>query len=108
MSAWALLARFLARRSVSDWLIRRAMRTPYTHIADDSGQIVYMEHYWLFNPYPPFSSGKRTGLRSWLPSIRLHKILIRDQDRDLHDHPWNARTVILRGGSKEAPPSGIR
>jgi len=20
-----------------------------------------------------------------------------DQDRDMHDHPWNARTVILRG-----------
>lgn len=24
-----------------------------------------------------------------------------DRDRDLHDHPWNARTIILRGSYTE-------
>jgi hypothetical protein len=85
------LARFLARPAVVDWLIRRAMRTPYTSIVKD-GEL-YMERFWLFNPYPPDSSGKG----SWLPSVRLHRIVLPDQDRHLHDHPWDARTFILRG-----------
>lgn len=87
-----LLARFLARPAVTDWLIRRAMRTPYTHIDKDGD--VYMYRYWLFNPYKENSSGKG----NWFPiSIRLHHIVRPDQDRHMHDHPWNARTFILRG-----------
>lgn len=87
-----LLARFLARPAVTDWLIRRAMRTPYTHIDKDGD--VYMYRYWLFNPYEENSSGKG----NWFPiSIRLHHIVRPDQDRHMHDHPWNARTFILRG-----------
>lgn len=90
-----MLARLLARPVVVDWLIRRAQRTPYTHIYKNDE--LYMERYWLFNPYPVESSGQRPGLLSSLPSIRLHKIMRPDQDRHLHDHPWNARTFILRG-----------
>jgi hypothetical protein len=30
--------------------------------------------------------------------IFLHKILLADGDRDLHDHPWHFATVIVRGG----------
>ena len=30
----------------------------------------------------------------------------RDEDRDLHDHPWNARTIILRGEYVEARIAG--
>ncbi|MFC5548162.1 hypothetical protein [Massilia aerilata] len=86
-----LVAKLLARPAVVDWLICRAMRTPYSHITKDGD--VYMERYWLFNPYPADSSGKG----NLLPSIRLHKIMRPDQDRHLHDHPWNARTFILRG-----------
>lgn len=91
-----LLARFLARPAVTDWLIRRAMRTPYTPIVKD-GEI-YMTRYWLFNPYPADSSGK--GNRFPI-SIRLHHILLPDRDRHMHDHPWNARTFILRGWYRE-------
>jgi hypothetical protein len=38
----------------------------------------------------------------------LH-IMRHDEDRDLHDHPWNARTVILRGSYTEErlEPAGI-
>lgn len=90
-----LVAKFLARPSVAAWLIVRAQRTPYTDIVKNGK--LYMRRFWLFNPYPIDSSGKRGGLRGLLPSIRLHHILEPDQDRHLHDHPWDARTFILRG-----------
>lgn len=41
------LAWLLSRPTVADWLIRRAMRTPYIHIDG------YMSRWWLFNPYDP-------------------------------------------------------
>lgn len=88
-----LLARLLARPAVVDWLIRRAVLTPYVHITGPDGT-VYMERYWLFNPYDPNTSG---GWRALLPSVRLHRIWRQDGDRHMHDHPWNARTFILRG-----------
>jgi hypothetical protein len=99
-----MLARFLAQPAVADWLIRRAMRTPYFHITSADGQDVYMERYWLFNPYPPKSDGVGRRWGNWLPSIRIHRIMREDQDRHMHDHPWNARTFILRGSYREARP----
>jgi len=100
----ALIARVLARPAVTDWLIRRAMRTPYTHITSADGSQVYMRRYWLFNPYPADSSGNRPWGQFPI-SIRLHQIMREDDDRDLHDHPWNARTFILRGWYVENRPS---
>lgn len=94
---WSLLAKLLARPAVTGWLIRQALKTPYTHIEKDGS--VYMERYWLFNPYPGFGGRRRWGDR--LPSVRLHKICRPDQDRHPHDHPWEARTIILRGGYEE-------
>lgn len=93
------IARFLARPAVADWLIRRAMRTPYTHlvimdaidrvfcVADGTeplpGDYWYMRRFWL--------------LRLGPLQIRLHHILAEDPGRDHHDHPWPFRSVILRG-----------
>jgi hypothetical protein len=37
--------------------------------------------------------------------VFLHKILLPDADRDLHDHPWDFATLILRGGYEEQVPS---
>ena len=34
-------------------------------------------------------------------SIRLHHILLPDEDRDPHDHPWWFLSIILRGGYTE-------
>lgn len=80
-----MIGKFLARPAVTDWLITRAKKTPYMHIVGDDGS-VYMERYWLFNPYP-----------SWFPiSIRLQRIMRADTADHKHDHPWNARTFILR------------
>jgi hypothetical protein len=93
---WNLIARLASTPCVADWLIRRAMKTPYTHIYHPRG--VYMERYWLFNPYPAESSGKSNRFPI---SVRIHHICLPDEARDLHDHPWNARTIILKGGYRE-------
>jgi hypothetical protein len=96
-----LLARFLARPVIAAWLIRRAMRAPYFHITSADGCDIYMERYWLFNPYPANSDGAGRRWGDWLPSVRIHCIRREDQDRHMHDHPWNARTFILRGWYEE-------
>lgn len=90
---WKLLATLLARPATVTWLVACAKRTPYRHLSG------YMERWWLFNPYEA-SDGQRPA-RGWLmrrlPSVRIHHILRADEDRHLHDHPWNARTIILWG-----------
>jgi hypothetical protein len=91
---WRILAAVIAWRPIAKWIVRRAQRTPYSDIYGKDGSL-YMERWWLFNPYWPVE-----GLQqfAWLPfSIRVHHIVRPDADRHLHDHPWNARTIILHG-----------
>lgn len=92
---WRLLAKLLSRPAVAAWLIQRAQRTPYLHIVSADGTEMYMGRWWLFNPYDTETRERRFKWSPW--SIRIHHIKRADADRDLHDHPWNARTIILRG-----------
>lgn len=92
---WNVVAHLLARPVVADWLIRRAQRTPYSPIIKN-GQL-YMERFWLFNPYPDTGESGADRRGGFPISVRIHHIVLPDQDRHLHDHPWNARTIILRG-----------
>ncbi|MCY1429331.1 hypothetical protein D9M71_452450 [compost metagenome] len=92
---WRLLAKLLARPDIADWLIERARRTPYQNIWSPDGSKLYMARWWLLNPYDRNSHKPKYWWFPW--SIRIHHILRPDDDRDLHDHPWDARTVILRG-----------
>ncbi len=69
-------------------LERIGARRPYLHLEG------YMERFWIL----------RTP---WL-SARLHRILRSDHDRDLHDHPWDYASVILRGGYWEVTADGKR
>ena len=119
---WPRLARFLARPRVADWLIRRSLRTPYSHLVcnrDGTNRVVaheyqlqpgesfYMRRFWLFNPYSredniptlrfTLKLGRWQKVLAFPISIRVHHIMREDRDRDLHSHPWNARTVILKG-----------
>ena len=96
---WHLFALILTSSPrLVDWLIQRAQRTPYTHIPSRDGRGTYMYRWWLFNPYGKDAAGNELPARwSWLPSIRIHHIRLPDKDRHLHDHPWNARTIVLRG-----------
>lgn len=96
---WSLIAGLLARPAVAEWLIERARLTPYQHIMSSDGRELYMGRWWLFNPYDRDTHKARWRWFPW--SIRIHHIMRPDADRDLHDHPWNARTIILRGGYTE-------
>lgn len=107
---WRFVAWLCTRERVFIWLLRRAFRTPYTHITSADGRDVYMRRYWLFNPYQSETGARAEGSdaaprRAWwremLPSVRIHHIRRADQDRHLHSHPWNARTVILKGWYEE-------
>lgn len=92
---WDAVAWILARPFIAAWLIARAQRTPYTHITNTEDGSLYMGRWWLFNPY---DSERHETRWSWCPiSVRVHHIVRPDRDRHLHDHPWNFRTVVLRG-----------
>lgn len=94
---WKLLALILSRPAVASWIINRAKRTPYFHLDG------YMNRWWLFNPYQHADGtyAKQGWLRKRLPSVRVHQILRADSDSHMHDHPWNARTILLRGAYSE-------
>ncbi len=103
---WNLIAKLITRPAVANWLIERAKRTPsYQHITSADGSSVYMGRWWLFNAYPgAYGDHPQPRHIPWLPSVRIHHICRADQDRDLHDHPWNARTIVLRGWYREERP----
>ena len=101
---WRIVAKVIARPAIADWLIARAKLTPYQHIMSADGTEMYMGRWWLFNPY---SRETHKAALWWCPwSFRIHHIMRPDEDRDLHDHPWNARTIILRGWYTEQRPAG--
>ena len=89
---WQMIAAVVSIPWVANWLIRRAQRAPYVHLRG------YMNRWWLFNRYSVVGEMTRIEPRfSWLPSIRIHQILREDRADHLHDHPWDGRTIILRG-----------
>lgn len=97
---WKIIAWVVSRPAFVQWLIRRAVKTPYHHITGRDGSI-YMERYWLFSPYDKVD---KSSWRRRIPSVRLHRIMREDQDRHMHDHPWDARTIILDGWYNEERP----
>lgn len=107
---WRILAWVVTRQPIRWWLITRALQVPYTHIYKDQAgqQDLYMGRWWLFNPDQEPPPGAPTLRRyAWLPiSVRVHHIVRPDGDRHLHDHPWNARTIILDGWYLEQREDG--
>ncbi|MPQ68299.1 MULTISPECIES: hypothetical protein [unclassified Pseudomonas] len=92
---WFLIARLLAPPVIADKLISRAKLTPYQHMMSADGTGTYMGRWWLFNPYDRKTHKPKIWSLPW--SFRIHHIMQPDTGRALHDHPWNARTIILRG-----------
>lgn len=85
---WKLIAWAVSRRPVANWIIATAMRTPYWHLEG------YMDRYWLFNGYERLTKRRKYP---WLNlSIRIHYIRRNDYDRVDHNHPFDARTIVLR------------
>lgn len=99
---WKLLAWFLSNPYVAEWIIKRAQKTPYFHLPG------YMNRWWLFNRYSEVDSPDLIAKQyPFLPSIRVHQILREDRADHLHDHPWDARTIILKGWYKELKEDGV-
>lgn len=93
---WKVVASIVTTPIITSYLIRVAQRTPYFHLEG------YMNRWWLFNGYSEVGRGVIIPkLFPSLPSIRIHHILRADTARDPHDHPWDARTIILKGGYTE-------
>jgi hypothetical protein len=104
---WKIIAWILSRPLVANWLITHAQKSPYTHIYKNGKP--YMERYWLFNPYYVGQRDQERSKYPWFPwNMRLHWIRQADQDKDMHDHPWNARTIILKGGYVECRQFGMQ
>lgn len=107
---WRIVALVVSRTPIAEWLIMRSLRTPYFHLTG------YMERYWLFNRYDGASAEQATSTDDsarhrarrwpWLPSVRIHHILRADNAEHPHDHPWDARTIILKGGYVERRTDG--
>lgn len=99
---WRVLAALVSDPKISTWLITRSFRTPYFHLDG------YMNRWWLFNRYhnADGSDTKQNWLMRRLPSIRIHQILRADNADHMHDHPWDARTIILSGGYCELCEDG--
>jgi hypothetical protein len=99
---WRIAAFIVSRRPFADYLIVRAQRTPYSAITGRNCADLYMDRWWLFNPYGKDEEGNQLpARRGWLPSIRVHHIARPDDDEHEHNHPWVARSIILRGGYLE-------
>lgn len=101
---WKAIAWLVSRPWIATALIRFSQLRPFSEIRNQAG-VLYMSRWWVFNPYPTSSQNRR---RWNLPiSIRVHHIVRPDDDRAMHDHPWNARTIILRGWYVEKRPSDL-
>jgi hypothetical protein len=93
---YKIIAWIVSRKFIADRLIAYADAHPYTDIYNDG--VLYMRRGWVFNPY---QLGEKKGwwnhFMAAMPSVRVHHIVKPDTARHHHDHPWDARTMILRG-----------
>jgi hypothetical protein len=98
---WTKLTAYLCREDVFQKVLLHAHKHPYTHLEG------YMHRFWVFNAYNKSGTGAKHRERAkywflpFLPSVRIHHILRADNERHMHDHPWNARSIIARGSYQE-------
>lgn len=97
---WSLIARAIASTPVlKRAVVSYAMNRPYFDIYNEDGAL-YMRRWWLL---PKFALGKDENgnpfPKKWVSwfAPRLHHIVRPDEDRHLHDHPFNYRTMIIEG-----------
>jgi len=96
--SWNQIAKVASMNA--DAIIEYAAKTKYFDLHG------YMERDWLLNPFDTVN-GEHVEADRRLPSIRVHRILRADLARHPHDHPWDARTIILKGWYKEIRKSGF-
>jgi hypothetical protein len=94
-------------RSILSWFVRFA-KLPKRTITRDDGK-PYLERWYLCGEaggLKYFPEGQTT-MRWWqkaltrLPCVYLHRFVASDDDEELHNHPWEATSLILAGGYLE-------
>lgn len=45
--------------------------------------------------------------RNYFSNVYLHEVVGDDDDRAMHDHPWDNTSVIIKGGYIEHTPEGV-
>lgn len=99
---WKVLAHIVSKPLIANAIIKRSRKIPYSPIISRDGDELYMDRHWVFNPYGKTEDGRTAPPKwPWLPSIRVHHICLPDDDDHEHDHPWDARTIILKGWYQE-------
>ncbi len=73
------------------WFKRLISGQPHFRIG---GENAYMLRWYLLPRNPWFN-------------IYLHKFLRDDDDRALHDHPWNFCSLMIKGAYRETRPNGV-
>lgn len=94
----SILSRILASRPVFAAIRWWAFRHPHNHLLDLDGSL-YMGRWHVIDEGTWASKllKKATGYSS----VRLHRIMKADHDRDMHSHPFEYRTYILGGDYTE-------
>jgi hypothetical protein len=78
--------------SICEWVARRLNGRIITRGWEGEP---YLARYYIFRRRMlPFRAP------SWLPGVYLHHFLV-DDDKELHNHPWSAVSLILSGGYLE-------
>lgn len=94
-------------RSILSWFVRFA-KLPKRTITRDDGK-PYLERWYLCGEpggLKYFGEGQQTmrwwqKALTWLPCTYLHRFVASDDDEELHNHPWEATSLILAGGYVE-------
>ena len=109
-SMWNFVARSIATRPCLIYCIQQyASKRPYSHLFHSDGS-PYMSRWWLM---PKWMLGRdefgEYFPHDWMPiKIRLHHIHTADYERDLHDHPADYRTLLIKGWYDEEDIFGDR
>jgi hypothetical protein len=76
-----------------EWAARQMLRNPDVVIGDDPNR-PYLKRWWILP-------------RNDQINLYLHLILRSDDDRAMHDHPWDNTSWIIDGSYIEHTPEGV-
>ena len=86
-----IIDQYASLEEMQDWARRHMDREPDFVIGPKGSP--YMRRWWII----PRNLGG---------NVYLHEILRSDDDRALHDHPWDSTSYVLEGGYVEHLPGG--
>jgi hypothetical protein len=94
------------QRKLAAVLERVATHLPIRRIHGSDAGDVYLERYYVCGRQPPDAFGPIATVLGWLPwVVYLHRFRRSDDDRELHNHPFDMGVVVLTGGYFEELPT---